>query len=51
MEEKRLYDNMWHLEWDSMHSMKTNDERFYEKYEKFRPDCKNMKNMTWKGLK
>ena len=31
---------------DSMHSMKTNDEIFYDKYDKFRPDCIHMKNMT-----
>ena len=29
-----------------MHSMTTNDERFYEKYEKLRPDCRHMTNMT-----
>ena len=28
-----------HLEGDSMHSMETNDVRFYDKYDKFRPDC------------
>ena len=26
--------------------MTTNDERFYDKYDKFRPDCRNMKNIT-----
>ena len=26
-----------------MHSMTTNDERFYDKYEKFRPDCRHEK--------
>ena len=46
MEIKRLEDNVCHLEGDSMHSMPTNDERFYEKYDKFRPDCRHMKNMT-----
>ena len=34
---------MCHLEGDSMHSMTTNDERFYDKYEKFRPDCRHIK--------
>ena len=23
-----------------------NDERFYDKYEKFRPDCRHMRNLT-----
>ena len=46
MEEERLYDNMCHLEGDSMHSMKTTNERFYEKYEKFRPDYIHMTNAT-----
>ena len=40
---------MYHLEGDSMHSMITNDERFYDKYEKLRHDCRPMKNITWKG--
>ena len=39
---KILEDKVCHLEKDSMHSMTTNDERFYEK---FRDDCKPMKNM------
>ena len=34
-----------------MHSMTTNDEKFYEKYEKFIHDFIHMKNMTWQGLK
>ena len=46
---KRLEDKVCHLEGDSMHSMTTNDGRLYDKYEKFRPDCRNMKTMTWKG--
>ena len=33
-----LEDKVCHLEGDSMHSMTTNDERFYDKYDKFRPD-------------
>ena len=43
---KILEDNVCHLEGDSMHSMTTNDEIFYDKYYKFRPDCRYMKNMT-----
>ena len=35
---KRLEDKVCHLEGDSMHSMTKNDGRFYDKYEKFRPD-------------
>ena len=35
-------DNVFHLERDSMHFMTTND----EKYDKFRPNCRTMKNMT-----
>ena len=31
---------------DSMHSMTTNDERLYGKYDKFKPDFRPMKNMT-----
>ena len=31
------------LQWNSM---TTNDERFYEKYDKFRADCRNMTNMA-----
>ena len=46
---KILEDNVCHLEEDSMHSMATNDERFDDKYDKFRPDWKNKKHMTWKG--
>ena len=40
-------DNVFHLEGDSMHSMTTNDGIFYAKYDKFIPDWKPMKNMTW----
>ena len=40
---KRLENNVCHLEGDSMHSMTTNDERFYEKYDNFRPDFIPMK--------
>ena len=36
---KRLEDKVCHLEADSMHSMTTNDGRFYDKYEKFKLDC------------
>ena len=32
-------DKVCHLEGDSMHSMTTKDGRFYDKYDKFRPDC------------
>ena len=39
MEDKRLEYNVCHLEGDSMHSKTTNLERFYEEYDKFRPDC------------
>ena len=46
---KKLKDNACHLEGDSMHSMTTNDERFHDKYDKFRPDYRNMKNMTRQG--
>ena len=46
---KRLEDKVCHLEGDSMHSMTTNEERFYEKYEKFRLDYINMKNITCEG--
>ena len=46
---KRLEDKVCHLEVDSMHSMATNDGRFYEKYEKFRLHFWNMKNMTCQG--
>ena len=35
---KRLEDIVFLLEGDSMHSMTTNDEILYDKYEKFRPD-------------
>ena len=38
---------MCHLEGDSMHSMTTNDGIFYEKYDKFRPGCIPIKNMTF----
>ena len=38
MEKEVLEDKVCHLEGDSMHSMTTNDERFYDKYDKFRPD-------------
>ena len=48
MEEEDTRRQVCHLEGDFMHSMTTNDERFYEKYETFRPDCINMKNMTLK---
>ena len=37
-ETRRLEDKVCHLEGDSMHPMTTNDGRFYEKYDKFRPD-------------
>ena len=43
---KRLVDNVCHLEGDSMQSIRTNDERFYDKYDKFRPDLKHLTNMT-----
>ena len=43
----RIEDNVCHLEGDSMQSMTTNDERFYDKYEKFRTYFIPMKNMTW----
>ena len=33
MKRKRLEDNVCHLEGDFMHSMTTNAERFYDKYE------------------
>ena len=36
---KRLEDNVCHLKGDSMHTMTTNDGRFYDNYDKFRPDC------------
>ena len=39
MEEEDTRRHGVHLERDSMHSMTTNDGRFYYKYEKFRPDC------------
>ena len=44
---KRLEDKVCHLEGDSMHSMTTNDGRLYDKYDKFRPDCWHMKNMSF----
>ena len=40
-------DIVFHLEGESMHSMTTNDERFYDKYDKFIHDFLHMKNMTW----
>ena len=43
---KRLEDIVFLLEGDSMHSMTTNDERFYDNYEKNTPNCRHMKNMT-----
>ena len=46
---KKLEDKAYHLEGDSMHSMTTNDWIFYEKYEKFRPDCWNMTKLTFQG--
>ena len=46
MEEEETRRQCVPLEGDSMHSMTTNDERFFDKYEKFRPDCIYMKNMT-----
>ena len=47
--EEELEDKVCHLEGDSMHHMTTNDGRFYGKYEKFRPDCWHMTNITWHG--
>ena len=41
-----LEDNVCHFEGDSMHSMTTNDRIFYDKYDKFRLDCRPMTNMT-----
>ena len=46
---KILQDNVFHLEGDSMHSMTTNDERFYDKYDKLKSNCRHMTNMTWQG--
>ena len=40
-------DNVCHLEGDSMHSMTTNNEIFYDKYDKFKLDWRPIKNMTW----
>ena len=34
-----------------MHSMTTNDKRFCENYEKFRPDYRPVTNMTQRGYK
>ena len=38
MEEEETRRQCCHLEGDPMHSMTTNDEIFYDKYDKFRPD-------------
>ena len=46
---KRLEDKVCHLEGDYRHSMTTNDGRFYEKYDKFRPDFWHMTIMTCQG--
>ena len=35
---KRLEDKVCHLEGDSMHSITTNDGRFYDKYDKLKID-------------
>ena len=34
-----------------MDSMTTNDKRFYDKYEKFRTDCRTMENIGMAGIK
>ena len=49
MEEEETRRECVPLEGDSMHSMTTNDERLYDKYDKFRPDYKHITNLTWQG--
>ena len=49
MEEEETRRQCVPLEGDSMHSMTTNDGRFYDKYDKFRPNFSHMKNMTRQG--
>ena len=46
MEEEETRRQGCGLEGDSRHSMTTNDGRFYDKYDKFRPDFRPMKNLT-----